>query len=80
MTEIMRNKIMQKSLSNIDVLIDGRFQSKSLSTDNLVGSTNQKHHFLTNRYTIDDFTKKNLVEYHFSKDGNVKMTGFPVNK
>ena len=68
---------MQKSLSYIDVLIDGRFQSKSLSNNNLIGSTNQKHHFLTKRYTMKDFAKKNLVEYQFDKNGNIKMTGFP---
>jgi len=67
-----------KILSNIDVLIDGRFQSTNLSKNNLIGSSNQKHYFLSKRYNIKDFKNQNRLEYHFKKDGSTVLTGFPI--
>ncbi|MBC8146498.1 MAG: ribonucleoside-triphosphate reductase activating protein, partial [Bacteroidetes bacterium] len=69
---------MNLVLSNIDVLIDGRFNSTKLSKNGSIGSINQKHYFLTNRYSIYDFQQQNGLEYHFSNDGSTSLTGFPV--
>lgn len=76
--EIHKNDEMKKVLSNVDVLIDGRFNSSQLSKNGSVGSINQKHHFLTNRYSIYNFQEQNGLEYHFSNDGSTSLTGFPI--
>ena len=65
-------------LSNIDVLIDGRYNAAKLSKNGGIGSTNQRHHFFTNRYSLNDFQKKNRLEYHFNNDGSTSLTGFPT--
>ena len=75
--EIRSEKNMIKVLDNIDVLIDGRFIHTKISSKDLIGSSNQKHHFLTKRYNFNDFRNENRVEYHFIKDGSIKLTGFP---
>ena len=76
--EIQNQSKMKAVLSNIDVLIDGRFDSSKLSNNSSIGSINQKHHFLTNRYTIYDFHQQNRLEYHFPNDGSTSLTGFPI--
>ncbi len=79
LNEIQREDEMKKVLSNIDVLIDGRFVSTKISNDDFIGSINQKHHFLTDRYRINDFQKQNKLEYHFPIDGSTSITGFPID-
>jgi len=76
--EIRVDKNKQTVLSNIDVLIDGRFNSEKLSKNYIIGSINQKHHFLTNRYSLNDFRNTNGIEYHFESNGTTTLTGFPI--
>ena len=76
--EIQKQGEMNIVLSNIDVLIDGRFNSSKISKNGSKGSVNQKHHFLTNRYSIYDFQGQNGLEYHFGIDGSISITGFPI--
>jgi anaerobic ribonucleoside-triphosphate reductase activating protein len=76
--EIQKQGEMNIVLSNIDVLIDGPFNSSKISKNGSIGSINQKHHFLTNRYTVNDFQLPNGLEYHFSNDGSTSLTGFPT--
>jgi|TARA_B100000315_G_scaffold198302_1_gene189795 anaerobic ribonucleoside-triphosphate reductase activating protein len=76
--EIQKEKIMKSVLSNIDVLIDGRYNSLKSSKSGFIGSTNQNHHFLTNRYSENDFKHQNRLEYHFLKDGTTTLSGFPT--
>ena len=76
--EIRIDKKKQPVLSNIDVLIDGRFNSEKLSNNDLIGSINQKHHFLTDRYILNNFQKRNKIEYHFEINGTTTLTGFPT--
>ena len=76
--EIRIDKKKLPVLSNIDVLIDGRFNSEKLSKNDLIGSINQKHHFLTDRYILSDFQKRNRIEYHFDINGRTTLTGFPT--
>jgi len=76
--KIRSDKNMEIILSNIDVIIDGRYNSLKSSKNGLVGSTNQKHHFLTNRYSLNDFKLQNGLEYHFQNDGTTILTGFPT--
>ena len=77
--EIRNDKNKEIILSNIDVLIDGRYNSLKSSKNGFIGSINQNHHFLTNRYSLYDFKHQNGLEYHFQDDGTTILTGFPTS-
>ena len=68
------NKIL---LENIDLLIDGAFEADKVDYSRpWCGSTNQRYHFLTNRYNEDIFEKyKNKIEINISKNGTIFMNG-----
>ena len=64
-------------LENIDLLIDGAFEIENVDYSRpWCGSTNQRYHFLTNRYNEEIFEKyKNKIEINVSKDGTIFMNG-----
>ena len=64
-------------LSNIDLLIDGPFEIDKVDYSRpWCGSSNQRYHFLTNRYNDEIFKKyKNKVEINIQKNGIVFMNG-----
>ena len=68
------NKIL---LENIDLLIDGEFEADKVDYSRpWCGSTNQRYHFLTNRYNEEIFEKyKNKIEINISKNGTIFMNG-----
>ena len=72
--DIPENK---KLLDNIDLLIDGEFvQELTDYSRPWCGSSNQRYHFLTDRYDETIFTKyKNKVEVNISKNGQIFMNG-----
>jgi len=61
-----------------DVLVDGRYIA-ALRAEGLPwrGSTNQRVHFLTNRYGAADMCEVPDAEVHLDMDGSLTMTGFP---
>ncbi len=64
-------------LENIDLLIDGAFEADKIDYSRpWCGSSNQRYHFLTNRYN-EDILKKytNKVEINISKNGTIFMNG-----
>ena len=67
----------KKLLDNTDLLIDGPFEIDKLDYSRpWCGSSNQRYHFLTDRYNEEIFTKyKNKVEINISDDGSVFMNG-----
>ena len=67
----------KKLLDNTDLLIDGEFiQELTDYSRPWCGSSNQRYHFLTNRYNEEIFTKyKNKVEVNISKNGQIFMNG-----
>ena len=69
-----KNKLL---LKNTDLLIDGPFEiEKTDYSRPWCGSSNQRYHFLTDRYNEEIFTKyKNKVEVNISKNGVVFMNG-----
>lgn len=76
--EVLReNPVNQKLLDNIDLLIDGEFMVDKVDYSRpWCGSSNQRYHFLTDRYNEKIFTKyKNKVEVNISKNGVVFMNG-----
>ncbi|MFQ5329523.1 MAG: 4Fe-4S single cluster domain-containing protein [Thermodesulfobacteriota bacterium] len=65
------------SLPFIDILIDGRYDPTKRETTLLArGSTNQRFHFLTERYDYDDITLPAKVEIRIARGGAVVETGF----
>lgn len=64
-------------LENIDLLIDGAFEADKIDYSRpWCGSSNQRYHFLTNRYNEDIFKKyTNKVEINISKTGTIFMNG-----
>lgn len=64
-------------LENIDLLIDGAFEIENVDYSRpWCGSSNQRYHFLTDRYNEDIFEKyTNKVEINISKTGTIFMNG-----
>ena len=75
--ELEQDPINKKLLDNIDLLIDGPFEIDKVDYSRpWCGSSNQRYHFLTNRYNEEIFEKyKNKVEVNISKNGIVFMNG-----
>ena len=75
--ELLKNEVNKKLLNNTDLLIDGPFEiDKTDYSRPWCGSSNQRYHFLTDRYNENIFTKyKNKVEVNISKNGVVFMNG-----
>ncbi|MBY0549279.1 MAG: radical SAM protein [Candidatus Obscuribacterales bacterium] len=62
-------------LSQIDVLIAGRFRQDLRVARGLVGSANKVIHFLSNRYTPGDLDSVPQSEIIIASDGTVTVTG-----
>ena len=75
--DLKENPINKKLLDNTDLLIDGAFEIDKIDYSRpWCGSSNQRYHFLTDRYNEDIFEKyKNKVEVNISKNGQVFMNG-----
>ena len=74
---LKQNDVNKKLLENIDLLIDGEFMLDKVDYSRpWCGSSNQRYHFLTNRYDESIFKKyKNKVEINISKNGMIFMNG-----
>ena len=76
----LRDPNVEALLANTDILVDGRYERDLPDTTRRwIGSTNQRIHFLTDRYRADDpcWRKKNTLEIRF--DGReVSVNGFPA--
>ena len=75
--ELQQKKENKILLENIDLLIDGAFEADKVDYSRpWCGSTNQRYHFLTNRYNEEIFEKyKNKIEINISKNGTIFMNG-----
>ena len=75
--ELKKDKKNLKLLNNIDLLIDGEFDNTKVDYSRpWCGSSNQRYHFLTNRYNEEIFIKyKNKVEINISKNGQIFING-----
>jgi anaerobic ribonucleoside-triphosphate reductase activating protein len=75
--EVLASNEMSPCLEFIDVLIDGVFDKNKKEPSLLArGSTNQRLHFLTGRYTPSDFYMPGKAEVLIAKDGTITGTGF----
>ncbi len=75
--ELREIPVNKKLLDNTDLLIDGEFVEELTDYSRpWCGSSNQRYHFLTDRYNEEIFTKyKNKVEVNISKNGQIFMNG-----
>lgn len=75
--EIGRSGIMSAALPYIDLLVDGAYDGRMPELTLLArGSTNQRFHFLTDRYCLDDLYMPAKAEISISPDGTAIGTGF----
>lgn len=66
-------------LDQTDILVDGRYErEKPDASRRWIGSTNQRIHFLTDRYRADDpcWKRKNTLEIRLA-GGEISINGFP---
>ena len=75
--ELQQKEANKTLLENIDLLIDGAFEIENVDYSRpWCGSSNQRYHFLTDRYNEDIFEKyKNKIEINISKNGTIFMNG-----
>jgi anaerobic ribonucleoside-triphosphate reductase activating protein len=68
-------RYMTEIADYIDVLIDGAYEKSNRSFERpLVGSSNQRFHFFTDKYSIEDFPK-NKLEIRIDKNGSIRING-----
>ena len=75
--ELQKEPANKMLLENTDLLIDGEFIEELTDYSRpWCGSSNQRYHFLTDRYNEEIFTKyKNKVEVNISENGQIFMNG-----
>lgn len=62
-------------ITHTDVLVDGEYiEERRELCRPMVGSSNQKFYFMTNRYTLNDFMN-NSIEARVNKNGSVLING-----
>ncbi|WP_170018542.1 4Fe-4S single cluster domain-containing protein [Campylobacter sp. RM16190] len=77
--QLMNTEGLAELLEYTDVLIDGEYIDDLYNEDyGIVGSSNQKIHFLTNFYTLSDFKNEIKVDIIIEKD-NISMNGWVIN-
>lgn len=75
--ELNNIEAAREALKYIDVLVDGPFiETEKEPTLLARGSSNQRFHFLTNRYSKEDFIMDGKVEVTIKSDGLIVETGF----
>ncbi len=76
----LENENKTEILNFIDIIITDRYD-KNYRTKNggLVGSSNQKIHFLTNRYSNLDLSKTNESEISIDENGKIMIYGYETN-
>jgi len=61
-----------------DVVVDGRYlEAQRVEGVPWLVSSNQRFHFLTNRYSEANMMDAPEVEFHLGPDGELTITGFP---
>jgi len=77
---LLSDPAVSKLLSCTDILVDGRYEKDLPDTKRRwIGSTNQRLHFLTDRYRADDscWRKKNTIEIRLV-GSELSVNGFPA--
>lgn len=75
--EILKDQEKARCLEYVDVLVDGPFVKKLAEPTLLArGSSNQRVHLLTARYSLEDLFMPAKAEVIIGADGQVRKTGF----
>jgi anaerobic ribonucleoside-triphosphate reductase activating protein len=78
--EIQKMRRINGLLSNLDVLLAGRYDQSQHIAASLTGSANKTIHFLTPRYTINDIQTVPVAEVILTETGEIHLTGInPVH-
>lgn len=74
-----KSSMKTRRLEYTDVLIDGEYIDELYDESRgIVGSSNQKIHFLTNFYNLNDFKNEVRVDIVLEKD-SFRMNGWAIN-
>ena len=73
--ELQRVPGIERFLSQIDVLIDGRYDQTRRIAGGLIGSSNKTVHYLTDRYTPEDLARVPQAEVILGPDGEIRLSG-----
>jgi anaerobic ribonucleoside-triphosphate reductase activating protein len=73
--EIEAQPLGPEILAALDVLVDGRYVEARRLGRGLRGSSNQKLHLLSDRYTAGDLETTPVAEIEVAPDGTVTLTG-----
>jgi anaerobic ribonucleoside-triphosphate reductase activating protein len=73
--EIERIPLGKAILREIDVLVAGRYRREQHLGVGLLGSSNQKIHLLSQRYTLADVENTPEGEIHIEPEGRILLTG-----
>lgn len=76
-TGVLREVVSEKLA---DVLVAGPYDPTKPHNSHLCSSSNQQLEFLTDFHTMQDFNQDLTVEYHYTPEGNLVLTGFPTEK
>jgi anaerobic ribonucleoside-triphosphate reductase activating protein len=81
----MQNADVETLLAHTDILVDGRYVRELPDTSRRwIGSTNQRIHFLSDRYRADDpcWRERNTLEIRVrgGEVGEVSVNGFPARQ
>lgn len=63
-----------------DVLVAGPYDPTKPHNSGLCSSHNQRLEFLTGFHSVHEFNQDLSVEYHYTPDGRLTLTGFPTEK
>lgn len=74
-TEILNMPLGKNILANIDVLIDGIYDSTQHLAYGFRSSSNQVIHLLTNRYSMIEIEQAPVGEILIDSDGNISISG-----
>ncbi|MDY6970023.1 MAG: 4Fe-4S single cluster domain-containing protein [Spirochaetota bacterium] len=72
--EIIADRIMNKLLSHIDIIIAGPYKESLKINNSVLSSSNQEVYFLTDRYTQNDLDISN-TEVIIGNNGAITLTG-----
>ena len=77
--QLITNTINKQILSLCDVLIDGLFMKEKFIQAAWRGSENQRIHFLSKRYSWEDYhkVKPNQLEFFFNEKNEYFIAGIP---
>lgn len=75
LSELIKQDNYQAVSKFVDVLIAGRFDLKKRLASGLIGSSNKQSHFLSTRYSQEDFKAIAAGEIIISESGEIVLTG-----